>query len=280
MRYRAIIVALLAACLGLLTACSESPSGYVDKSQLTYDQVLGTGLANQCPQIAQASGRGAIDLDAGATYRLVDMCLQPTEFFVEEEPTNARRQAEFVPGKLLTRATSSLDQIDGTLKVDDDGLLTFFERGGIDFQPITVQLPGGEQVPFLFTIKNLVAKAQDQVAKIDTTTDLSGPFDVPSYRGAVFLDPKGRGVASGYDNAIALPAAADAEELERENVKNVEKLLGKIDLKVERVNPDTGEIAGTFESDQPSDTDLGAQTPEDVKVLGIFYAVLEEAPAT
>jgi len=279
MRYRAFIVALLAACLGLLTACSEAPSGYVDKSQLTYDQVLGTGLANQCPQISQASGRGAIDIETGVSYRLIDMCLQPTEFFVEEEG-NARREPEFVPGKLLTRATSSLDQIDGTLKVDEDGRLTFVERGGIDFQPITVQLPGGEQVPFLFTIKNLVAKAQDTVAKIDTTTDFSGPFDVPSYRGAVFLDPKGRGVASGYDNAIALPAAADAEELERENVKSVEKLSGKIDLKVERVNPETGEIEGTFESDQPSDTDLGAQTPEDVKVLGIFYAVLEEAPAT
>jgi photosystem II oxygen-evolving enhancer protein 1 len=37
-----------------------------------------------------------------------------------------------------------------------------------------------------------------------------GEFVVPSYRGATFLDPKGRGAASGYDNAVALPAASDA----------------------------------------------------------------------
>lgn len=32
---------------------------------------------------------------------------------------------------------------------------------------------------------------------------------VPSYRGATFLDPKGRGAATGYDTAVALPAAGD-----------------------------------------------------------------------
>ena len=80
------------------------------------------------------------------------------------------------------------------------------------FQAITVLLPGGEQVPFLFTIKNLVAKTDAGINKINTSTDLRGTFNVPSYRGAVFLDPKGRGVASGYDNAVALPSQADDEE--------------------------------------------------------------------
>ncbi|ERN39876.1 manganese-stabilising protein / photosystem II polypeptide [Rubidibacter lacunae KORDI 51-2] len=276
MSYRAFIVALLAVCLGILTACSEAPSELVDKSQLTYDQVLGTGLANTCPQLVQTS-RGSIPIGPGQTYRLVDMCLQPTEFYIEEEPANSRREPEFVPGKLLTRATSTLDQIDGTLKVDDDGRLTFFERGGIDFQPITVLLPGGEQVPFLFTIKNLVAKAGADQAVINTSTDLRGEFNVPSYRGAVFLDPKGRGVASGYDNAVALPAQADIDDLERANVKRVDRGTGDISLQVQRVNSDTGEIAGTFESEQPSDTDLGAQEPEAVKIRGIFYAVLEDS---
>ncbi len=37
-----------------------------------------------------------------------------------------------------------------------------------------------------------------------------GEFTVPSYRGATFLDPKGRGAATGYDTAVALPAAGDA----------------------------------------------------------------------
>lgn len=40
-----------------------------------------------------------------------------------------------------------------------------------------------------------------------------GEFVVPSYRGATFLDPKGRGAATGYDTAVALPAAGDDGEL-------------------------------------------------------------------
>ena len=39
-----------------------------------------------------------------------------------------------------------------------DGKLTFIEKDGIDYAPTTVQLPGGERVPFLFTVKNLVAQ--------------------------------------------------------------------------------------------------------------------------
>lgn len=35
---------------------------------------------------------------------------------------------------------------------------------------------------------------------------------MPSYRGATFLDPKGRGAATGYDTAVALPAAGDDGE--------------------------------------------------------------------
>jgi len=36
-----------------------------------------------------------------------------------------------------------------------------------------------------------------------------GEFTVPSYRGSTFLDPKGRGAATGYDTAVALPASGD-----------------------------------------------------------------------
>ena len=107
---------------------------------------------------------------------------------------------------------------------------------------------------------------------INTSTDFEGEFNVPSYRGAVFLDPKGRGVASGYDNAVALPSEADSEQLKRANTKRVETGKGKISLQVAKVDNNTGEIAGTFESEQPSDTDLGADDPKEVKVRGIFYA--------
>jgi photosystem II oxygen-evolving enhancer protein 1 len=210
---------------------------------------------------------------------MTDMCLQPTTFFVKEEPANKRQEAEFIPGKLLTRYTSSLDQVRGDLKFDENGSLTFTEKEGLDFQPITVQLPGGERVPFLFTIKNLVAKSQSGVDSINTSTDFEGEFKVPSYRGAVFLDPKGRGVAAGYDNAIALPSQADSQDLNRTNVKRVETIPGKISLQVAKVDSRTGEIAGTFESDQPSDTDLGAADPKDVRVRGIFYARIEPEQA-
>ncbi|MBZ8181570.1 MAG: photosystem II manganese-stabilizing polypeptide [Oscillatoria sp. PMC 1051.18] len=273
-RYRVLIVAFLAVCLSVLTACSEGPATATSREQLTYDQILNTGLANTCPQLTETS-RGSIAIEPDKSYRLVDLCLEPKEFFVEEEPTNKRREAEFVPGKLLTRYTTSLEQISGQLKLEEDGSLVFIEKGGIDFQPVTVQLPGGEQIPFMFTIKRLVAKSQPGLSAVSTATDFKGEFYVPSYRGNVFLDPKGRGVASGYDNAVALPSQADAEELARANVKRLQGGQGQISLQVAKVDRVTGEIAGTFESEQPSDTDLGADEPEQVKVRGIFYARVE-----
>lgn len=274
MRFRAILAAVLALCLGVLSACADEPTGYVDKSQLTYDDILGTGLANVCPQLAPTN-RGTLSVQPEQTFKVKDMCIQPKEFFVKEEPVNQRREAEFVPGKLLTRSTSSLDQISGTLSIDPEGKLVFTELDGIDFQPITVQLPGGEQVPFLFTVKGLVASSSAAVEVINTSVDLKGDYNVPSYRGAVFLDPKGRGVASGYDNAVALPSQADEEDYLRANVKQVETGTGEIVLQVQRIDSETQEIAGTFECDQPSDTDLGAKDPEDVKIRGVFYARLE-----
>lgn len=269
MRYRAFLVAFLALCLGVLTACSEGPASASDVP-LSYDQIRGTGLANNCPQLAETT-RGSIPLDTSKSYVLTDLCLQPTTFFVKEEPANKRQEAEYVPGKLLTRLTSSIDQVRGDLKVDEKGTLTFVEQDGLDFQAITVQLPGGERVPFLFTIKNLVAKSQPGLDSINTSTDFEGNFKVPSYRGSVFLDPKGRGVAAGYDNAIALPSQADNEDLTRANVKRVGTLPGSISLQIAKVDSGSGEIAGTFESEQPSDTDLGAAEPKEVKIRGIFY---------
>lgn len=277
MRYRAFIVAFLALCLGVLTACSDGPATAADVP-LSYDQIRGTGLANNCPQLSETT-RGSIPIDSSKSYVLTDLCLQPTTFFVKEESTNKRKEAEFVPGKLLTRLTSSLDQVRGDLKIDEKGSLTFIEKEGIDFQPITVQLPGGERVPFMFTIKNLVATSQAGVESINTSTDFEGKFKVPSYRGSVFLDPKGRGVAAGYDNAIALPSQADKEDLTRANVKRVETLPGEISLQIAKVDSDTGEVAGTFESNQPSDTDLGAAEPKEVKIRGIFYARVEPEQA-
>lgn len=272
MKYRALIAALLAFCFGLLAACSEAPS--TSSELLTYDDIVNTGLANNCPQLSETA-RGSIPVQSGASYSLSELCLQPTEYFVEEEPATKRQEKEFVPGKLLTRYTTSLTQIEGPLKPNSDGSLTFIERDGIDFQPTTVMLPGGEEVPFMFTIKSLVATTGPKVESINTSTDFEGKFKVISYRSAGFLDPKGRGEATGYDNAVALPAGADAEELARTNVKRAEIRQGKISLQVSKVDPTTGEIGGIFESEQPSDTDLGAKEPVTVKIRGQFYGRIQ-----
>ncbi|MDB9444855.1 photosystem II manganese-stabilizing polypeptide [Anabaenopsis tanganyikae CS-531] len=274
MRYRALIVAFLAVCLGLLTACSDAPTASNSRDLLTYEQIRGTGLANKCPQLAETS-RGSIPIQSSQSYIIKELCLEPTTFFVKEEPANKRQVAEYVPGKLLTRYTSTIDQVQGDLKVNPDNSLTFVEADGLDFQAITVKLPGGESVPFLFTIKNLVAQTQAGLTSINTSTDFEGTFKVPSYRGSSFLDPKGRGIVTGYDNAVALPAQADDEELTRANVKRIETLDGTISLQVAKVDNITGEIAGTFESEQPSDTDLGAGEPKEVKIRGLFYARVE-----
>ncbi len=275
MRYRALIAAFLALCLGVLTACSESPTN-ISRDQLTYDDILNTGLANSCPQISETS-RGSIPIDPSQKYVLTDLCVEPQEYFVKEEPTNKRKEAEFIPGKILTRYTSTLEQITGLISSDSKGVLTFKEQDGIDFQAITVLLPGGEEVPFLFTIKNLVATSEPGYKSINSSTDFTGEFTVPSYRGQVFLDPKGRSMASGYDNAVALPARADDEDFTRANVKEFVTRTGTMSLNVTKVDSKTGEIAGVFVSEQPSATDLGAEEPEEVKVQGIFYGRIEPA---
>lgn len=277
MRYRALVAALLAICLTVLTACSDAAQAK-DPKQLTYDDIRNTGLAVNCPTLPETA-RGSIALDANKSYTLTGLCLQPTNYFVKEEPSNKRKEAEFVPGRLLTRFTYSLDQISGDLVIGSDGKLTFKEKDGIDFQPITVLLPGGEEVPFLFTVKGLVATSKNPVTTINTSVDFTGDFNVPSYRGANFLDPKARGVASGYDNAVALPATADKEGLTSANVKLADTKVkaGRISLQISKIDSDTGEIAGIFESEQPSDDDLGAKESLDVKVRGVFYGRLEAA---
>ena len=268
MRYRTIIASLLALCLGVLTACSNSNA--VSRNELTYDDILNTGLANTCLELPDSS-RGSIPIEAGEQYAIRDLCIEPREYFVKEEPVSKRQKAEYVEGKLLTRYTSTLDQIQGTIDSNPDGTLTFTEIDGIDFQPATVLLPGGKEVPFLFTMKKLVATTTNSADSINTSTDFEGEYNVPSYRGQVFLDPKGRSLASGYDNAVALPGLADDQRFSNANVKEFVSRKGTMSLNVTKIDSETGEIAGVFESEQPSATDLGAEEPEEVKVRGIFY---------
>merc|ERR1712061_659129 len=197
------------------------------------------------------------------------MGLEPTSFKVKEDSQLKGGEPEYVETKLVTRLTYSLDDMSGRMKIGGDGKVTFVEEDGIDYAPTTVQLPGGERVPFLFTVKQLNTSG--------SLESFSGEFNVPSYRGSSFLDPKGRGGSTGYDTAVALPARGDDEELSKENTKNTSALKGSVVLSAAKVDPVTGEIAGVFQSIQPSDTDLGAKSPKDVKVTGLWYARLTKA---
>merc|ERR1712107_95269 len=78
-----------------------------------------------------------------------------------------------------------------------------------------------------------------------------GEFDVPSYRTGGFLDPKGRGMYTGYDQAVALPALqADGKDGQEELFKETNKVFdigkGAIEMEVNKVNQDLGEIGGVF----------------------------------
>lgn len=274
MRYRTLIVAFLAICLGALTTFSQVAFAATD-TPLTYDQIKGSGLAKNCPQLPD--GDDLIQLQAGKSYELVDLCLQPSTFFVKEEPATKRQKPRYVEAKEVTFGASTLDLVRGDLTMGADNRLTFSEKDGYDFGAVTVQTPKHELVPFLFTVKGLVAQAQSSSEGISTNTKFKGDYRIPSYRTSGFLDPKGRGLSTGYDTAVALPASGDRDEIRRENIKAFDIGDGTISLKVESVDSYTGEIGGVFEAIQPSDTDMGSKQPVDVKIRGIFYARVEEA---
>ncbi|KXZ54374.1 hypothetical protein GPECTOR_5g453 [Gonium pectorale] len=252
------------AAASVLVAGSANALTFDELQGLTYLQVKGTGIANTCP-VLETGSTDLKELKAG-TYKLQNFCIEPTSFTVKEESQFKGGESEFVKTKLMTRLTYTLDAMSGTLKVGSDGSASLVEEDGIDYAATTVQLPGGERVAFLFTIKQFDGKG--------TLDSIKGDFLVPSYRGSSFLDPKGRGGSTGYDNAVALPARADAEELLKENVKSTKALKGSAVFSVAKVDTATGEIAGVFESIQPSDTDLGAKAPKDIKVTGLWYAQL------
>ncbi|MEO0456736.1 MAG: photosystem II manganese-stabilizing polypeptide [Cyanobacteria bacterium P01_A01_bin.114] len=255
-------------------ACSRAPSAQAEG--LSYDDIKGSGLANNCPELSQSS-LDAIVIDADQSYQLNGLCLQPEAFLVRRAPLIKRQESKFVRTKPLTRESFSLDQVSGALQRGADGNLAFVEQGGFDFQPVTVQLPDGERVPLLFTVKGLVAKKQDDSNNFGPSTRLVGTFQVPPYRTSSFIDPKGRGLAVGYDAAVGLPSQADREAFARQNIKTFDIGQGRIALQINRVNRTTGEIAGLFESEQPSDTDFGSKEAMDVKIRGQFYGRIEPA---
>ncbi len=272
MRFRPLAAAILALCLIIVTACGGGVKAKT-RAGLTYDEIYNTGLANDCFTVDE-SARGSIPLDAESSYQLTSICMHPSSVQVLVEPVNKRQEPRFVDGKILTRYTSSLDEVFGDLTVADDQI-TFSEKGGMDFQLVTVVIPGGEEVPFVFSSKDLIAQASGQA--ITTSTDFQGSYTVPSYRTSNFLDPKGRGLTTGYSSAVGLVPAGSSEELERENVKRYLEGEGTMKLSITRVDGQSGEFAGLFTASQVSDTDMGSKEPLELKIVGDFYGRVEKA---
>ena len=273
MRIRPLLALVLAFCLTFVTACSGDAQA-VDRSNITYDDIRNTGKANDCPTLPE-SARGSIPLTPGNDYQLTAICMHPSQVFVKGEPANKRQEAQFIEGKILTRYTSSLDQVYGDLVVGQNGL-SFKEEGGIDFQPITVLVPGGEEFPFTFSSKNLKAEAEG--AAITTSTDFEGEYRTPSYRTSNFIDPKGRALTTGVDYPQGLIGlGGDYQKLDKENKKRYIDGQGVMSLSITKVDPETGEFAGVFSAIQPSDSDMGGREVVDVKITGELYGQLEEA---
>jgi len=240
--------------------------------QLSYLQVKGTGLANRCPEVI---GEDTISPKSGS--KLVDICIEPKAWAVEEEIGKAgKTEKKFVNSKVMTRQTYTLAGVEGNLD-SSGGNIVFKETEGIDYAPTTVQLPGGERVPFLFSVKDLLAKGSGPAFK--PGFQMGGDFSVPSYRTGLFLDPKGRGGTTGYDMAVALPGLQSGtegdNELFKENNKVFDVTQGRIEMEVNKVNADESEIGGVFVATQLSDTDMGSKVPKKVLTKGIFYAKVE-----
>jgi len=257
-----------AAAFGVMAA----PAQAITKSELnelTYLQVKGTGLANRCPEVI---GDDSIKPTSG--QKLTEMCIEPKAWAVEEEiGKGGKTEKKFVNSKVMTRQTYTLDGVEGPLS-NEGGNIVFKEKEGIDYAATTIQLPGGERVPFLFTVKDLVAKGNGPAFK--PGFQMGGDFSVPSYRTGLFLDPKGRGGTTGYDMAVALPGLQSGEEgddeLFKENNKTFDVTTGRIEMEVNKVNAQESEIGGVFVATQLGDTDMGSKVPKKILTKGIFYA--------
>jgi len=138
-----------------------------------------------------------------------------------------------------------------------------------------VLLPGGAEVPFTLANNQLDATASG--TSLATTTDFVGSYRVRSYRTSNYLDPKVRGLTTGYSSAVGLVPAGDDEELVKENVKRYVDGSGTMNLSITRVDAESGEFAGVFTAVQPSDTDMGGKQAVDVQISGEFYGRLEQA---
>lgn len=257
---------------GLLTLClswSWAPAALAAQGPLTYDQIRNTGKAGICPTVPD-SARDRIPVPQGEVLKLTDVCFQPVQIEVEEEKRNGEK--EFLISKPIMLYAATIGPVKAEVTALDNSTLEFTVTDGLASQPTTAQMPRRELVPLLFSVKQLKAIARGTEAAISPSTDFEGDFLVPGYRSSTFLDPRGRGSATGYDVAVGLQAVQDEFE---DSLKTDELSEGRLSLQIARVDELTGEISGSFVSLQPSSTEQGTLEPKLVRIQGLFYGRLD-----
>ena len=260
MRIRSFLALVITFCLTLGFIPAKTYA-FSERGNAQFTDVVNTGKANDCPEI-DSSSIGSISLSNGDSLK--GICMHPTEIYVKV-PGSKRQKSEFLSTKIISpRNNTTVTEVYGDI---DSGKFT--EKGGIDFQLITVLTPGGLEVPFAFSAKDLTASIP---SSIEPGTELSGTTFTPNYRTGDFLDPKARAANTGVEYAQGLVAlGGDDEELAKENIKVDVNGTGTVKLSITNVDSDTEEFTGTFEAVQPSDTDMGSKDPLDVKIIGQLY---------
>ena len=260
MRIRSFLALVISFCITLAFVPLRTYA-FSERGNAQFTDVVNTGKANDCPAL-DASLEGSISISNGDSLK--GICMHPTEVYVKV-PGSKRQKADFVSTKIISpRNNTTVTEVYGDI---DSGKFT--EKGGIDFQLITVLTPGGLEVPFAFSAKDLTANIP---SSLEPGTEVSGSTFTPNYRTGDFLDPKARAANTGVEYAQGLVAlGGDDEELAKENIKVDVNGTGTIKLSITSVDSDTDEFAGTFEAIQPSETDMGSKEPVDVKIIGELY---------
>ncbi len=259
MRVRPLLALVLAFCLTFIAA-PNSVSASGERGNAKFADIVNTGKANDCPTLS-AGSNGSLSIDGGLT----DICMHPTEVYVKVAKSK-RSKADFAPARIISpRNNTTIEQVYGDVSGS-----TFNEKGGIDFQLITVLAPNGEEFPFVFSAKEMSVDFKGK--SITPGSEANGTTFTPSYRTGDFLDPKSRAKDTGVEYAQGLVAlGGDDEELAKENIKRDLTGNGVISLSIDSVDSDTEEFAGSFVAIQPSDNDLGSKEPVDVKIIGELY---------
>ena len=186
MRIRSFLAFVISICITFAFVPVKT-FAFSERGNAQFTDVVNTGKANDCPTL-DSSLVGSISLGNGDSLK--GICMHPTEVYVKV-PGTKRKAAEFVSTKIISpRNNTTVTEVYGDI---DSG--TFTEKGGIDFQLITVLTPGGLEVPFAFSAKDLTA---DLPSSIEPGTEVSGSTFTPNYRTGDFLDPKARAKNTGH----------------------------------------------------------------------------------